>query len=1700
MNINGFYIDGEIVKYDYNDLVNQPDISGGPDITIDDAMSGTSENPVQNKVIKGALDAIDDDISDIQSTISDIESAIGDIDVSIDADDLGLEQDQETNYVYPTFRGVRSENGIYIAGGGGGGGGGGNNAILTVSNTTGWIAATVSQPQCTLSVNWSSYEDDIPTGDGSITIRINNVQKLLRTVAQGDVSVNIGSFLTIGTNNVKLTISDIYGNFRTINFTVNYLSYVLTSSFNGTQIFSLGITYQYVATGSGNKLMHFVLDGHEVATEMISTSGRQSNYYLGKLENGTHTFEVYFTVTISEQSIESNRLYYDLICADSSASEVYIASSYNETDVEQFETCVIPFVVFDPANETADVELAVNGTVVSTLTGVDRSEHYWSYKAVTYGHVTLTISSGGTTKTIALDVRESDIDAHAETENLALYLSSTGRSNNEVNPASWTYDIYNAVLTDFIFDTDGWQLDEDGNTCLRVRGNARVNIPYYLFGEDFKTSGKTIELEFTTRDTIDPEAAIISCMSGNVGLEVTPQLATLKSNLESISTRFKENEHVRISFVVNKTVNSRLIFCYINGIASGCIQYSNIDSFAQNTPVGITIGSNSATIDVYTIRVYDNDLTRYQILDNWIADTQDVDMMLDRYTRNNIYNDYGEIVISKLPSDLPYLVINGPSLPTYKGDKKTVSIEFEDPTGVHPSFTAENVQIDVQGTSSAGYARKNFKCKFKSGFQYPDNTSSEGYQMTPASIATATFTFKADVASSEGANNVELVRLYNDFSPYKTIPQKTNAMIRQGIDGFPMVVFHNDGTYTKFVGKYNFNNDKGTEEVYGFSAGDESWEIKNNTDAEALFRDDDFSSWEDTFEGRYPDENTVVTNLQAFVSWVVSTDTDQATNAALSSPVTYASTTYTNDTPTYRLAKFKAELANWANVEALEFYYIYTELFLLMDSRAKNAFPSFFRKSGDADDGKWLILPYDMDTAIGINNEGKLAFGPYLEDTDQVDGVNVFNGQDSVLWINLRTCFADELAEIYNDVRVAGLSYATVEERFEQHQSKWPEAIFNEDAYYKYIEPLTNPGPGEQATNEYLGMLLGSKTEQRKWWLYNRFQYIDNKYEVRAITTAANRVYFRANAVANMTLTPAHDTYLIAKYGSQQVKHKALKDVPTVMECTLTSMSDTECYIYGCENVKDMGDLIDLNVSDMSLGAAVNLQYLKIGDRVKQNTALRSLDLSACKKLKVLDLRNCVNLTGAIDVSNCFGLEEIYLTGTQVTGINLPRGGVLKKVHLPEVSSLSIVNHPNIEEFVFDGDYSSITSLWIDNAGAVNNELVDIVNSMNENGRIRITNIDISINNTPDAYEFWRKLRMSYGYSADGTPQHDAYVSGRISISRWFDTFKTRMQRMWPSLTVSIGTTVALTTMSTTWNTIFSIGKTEFTSIVCAHYHEADGTEDEVLDLDSAGTVGYRYGTDLIIANNANGFVNIPKYDQYSVGFHGMDGITDLDVTYAILNSAAVGTSTSGSCAHAFDCNSLVRLEGLASCCSVFREGRSGQSAPFMFYTSQLTYLDGRFGYGWNTGNRTSESNMNYGCFFTGMSKVVTIDMSNFGVFMTGSRHERSTKLFDGDSSLESLVEMTANGTFKANDFNGCTKLSRCIFKTETGIDVTTYATQIKVPPWDYVSVASLIDCLVDKSASENPVTLTLNRNTFALLDDEIIAKAVAKNYTLASA
>ena len=1277
-----------------------------------------------------------------------------------------------------------------FSGSGGGGGGEQNNAVLSMSNLSGWISKSISEgAACPVSFSWSSLEDEVPTGPGSLTILVNGIQKAISSVQQGTVSYDIGPFCSAGTNSVKVRVSDSYGNSRSINFTVTAIALSISSSFDVSSPFMGAFSFPFTPVGSVQKVVHFVLDGEELEPVSTSASGRQLSIQVPAQSHGAHSLVCFFESEINGEVVRSNVLHYEFVSVEADAEEPVITSSFHEVSAMQFSTIPIGFTVYTPGSLYSEVQI-FDGEVLVSTQSVDRTEQVFSYRASEAGEVEIRIVSGSAERSIVFTVEPSDIQPVAESEDLALFLSSYGRSNNEAEPGVWEFGDVKAVLSGFNFKSDGWQKDEDGVSVLRVSGDARVVIPYKPFAVDCRGTGKTIELEFATRNILDYDSTIISCLDGERGFSLTAQRALLRSEQAQIGTQYKEDEHVRISFVVEKRSENRLIFIYINGIASGVVQYPENDDFSQVVPADISIGSSDCTLDLYCIRVYDNDLTRFQVVNNWIADTQVGELMVERFKRNDVFDDYGQIVISKLPADLPYMVLEAEALPQYKGDKKSVSGSFTDPADPERSFSFVGAQADVQGTSSQYYPRKNFKVKFKKGFTLADGSHSDVYEMNADAIGTSTFTFKADVASSEGANNVELVRLYNDACPYRTPYQVANPKVRQGIDGFPMVMFFDDGAGTSFVGKYNFNNDKGTEEVFGFQEGDESWEIRNNTGDRVVWRSDDFSStkvnedgkvvpaWLDDFEGRFPDGNENPVNLKALASWLKSTDQSQATGVVFESPVDFGETeqvltqdeegndvwvsrsiVHERDDAAFRLAKFKAELPEHMEVQAVLFYYLFTELFLMVDSRAKNAFPSFMGGS------KWFSLPYDFDTAIGINNEGSLVFGYELEDVDHTEGgADVFNGQDSVLWVNVRGAFFAELAAMYKELRSSGaLSYAKVERMFEEHQAKWPEVIFNEDAWFKYIAPMTDPEEDAESKVAYLKMLQGSKAEQRKWWLYNRFRYIDSKYNAGDALTDV--ITLRGYAKDDVTVRPYADIYPSVKFGSYLVQKRGKRGVFTTLECPLDRVNDTEIYIYSASQLASVGDLSGLKVGLADFAAATRLQELKLGDadEAYSNGNLNDLTLGNNVLLKRIDVRNCPALTQSVDLRGCTNVEEVFFDGTSVSGVQLPNGGVLRVLHLPEtVTNLTIRNQLSLSEFVLPS-VERVTTLWLENVSdAV--DVLALVSAVRDGTRVRLIGFSWEFESADEVLAVFDVFDRMRGLDEAGGNVDSIQVSGSVHV------------------------------------------------------------------------------------------------------------------------------------------------------------------------------------------------------------------------------------------------------------------------------------------------------------------------------------------------
>lgn len=425
---------------------------------------------------------------------------------------------------------------------------------------------------------------------------------------------------------------------------------------------------------------------------------------------------------------------------------------------------------------------------------------------------------------------------------------------------------------------------------------------------------------------------------------------------------------------------------------------------------------------------------------------------------------------------------------------------------------------------------------------------------------------------------------------------------------------------------------------------------------------------------------------------------------------------------------------------------------------------------------KIVWLPYDMDTALGINNEGELVFDYRLEDTDHLSGgAEVYNGQESVVWNNIRLAFQEELRSMYQTLRSQGkLSYEAIEQAFEAHQAKWPEALFNEDSQFCYLDPLINDG-----TN-YLAMLQGSKAEQRKWWMYNRFRYIDSKYN--AGDALSDLIQLRSYAKSNITITPYADIYPTVKFGSYLVQARGQRNVATTLVCPVDTLNDTETYIYSASQLASVGDLSGLKVGFADFSMATKLQSLKLGDSSQsyENQNLKTLTLGNNVLLQTIDVRNCTALGSGdmkvVDISGCTGIQEAYFDNTQISALTLPIGGVLETLSLPDtITNLTVRNQPKLDTFSIEGnDYSNVQTCRIENTDYfLSNEtwFNKILSSQASGGlkdgcRVRLVGIDIDwLADTDAISDFYDSFERLRGLDISGGNLDNAYLEGTIHIN-----------------------------------------------------------------------------------------------------------------------------------------------------------------------------------------------------------------------------------------------------------------------------------------------------------------------------------------------
>lgn len=454
------------------------------------------------------------------------------------------------------------------------------------------------------------------------------------------------------------------------------------------------------------------------------------------------------------------------------------------------------------------------------------------------GPSTLNIKLGNYIDSVDINIVKSSVTLESAS-GWDVYLSSShNKSNDSETKNIWsctnrdgvTYDVTFDDSIEFLEAGSGWNKDVDGNIAMHLRKGKYFELNYQPFAlnpvydsgkNDGKGTGKTISIEFATRNCLKQDAPVISCIdpdSGH-GFEIFANKINLVSNNRSISCNFKEDERIKVDIVIEGAQQlysydtvlgtsgkpykgsdyESLMIIFIDGVYQRLALIPENTTFAQKIPQNIRFGSDYCELDVYNIRIYNQALNIDRIVKNYAYDTPKFEDKVAIAKRNNIFqnvtNNRPEIDILKLREarpNLPFWYNQLASGYTELPKDKTNWIPLAKTSWVNPNSTDNKEDGNVswetkygvlrnQGTSSMNYPWpwRNWDFKLdkyvdESGkkqegyFEIPTlgsgvtNTKWKQYAGMPGGISK--ITLKKDYASSEMCNNAICSELFTDMA------------------------------------------------------------------------------------------------------------------------------------------------------------------------------------------------------------------------------------------------------------------------------------------------------------------------------------------------------------------------------------------------------------------------------------------------------------------------------------------------------------------------------------------------------------------------------------------------------------------------------------------------------------------------------------------------------------------------------------------------------------------------------------------------------------------------------------------------------------------------------------------------------------------------------------------------------------------------
>lgn len=429
-----------------------------------------------------------------------------------------------------------------------------------------------------------------------------------------------------------------------------------------------------------------------------------------------------------------------------------------------------------------------------------------------------------------------------------------------------------------------------------------------------------------------------------------------------------------------------------------------------------------------------------------------------------------------------------------------------------------------------------------------------------------------------------------------------------------------------------------------------------------------------------------------------------------------------------RRAAFKAAAENYFDIQDAIYHFLFLILFGATDNFAKNSYP--YKMATLAGGGRWKWRQDDLDTIADIDNVGGDTKPYFIEFLDATGGSPYFAGSNSTFWNLIFECYWEDYVSTVTGLSTSGIQSmgrsilelmrslsgaSNVYEGFlsflrmtfwSNAQDYFPTSAYNVDSNFKYEQAWINNG--QEA--DPLAQSLGNHYAAEKLWMKRRAVYMMSLFKAGSFGDYSDqtlgRMAFRpAGSGLDTMISPAVWLYPALCVGQNTVVQGGRTQAGNSTRIQANGDGNTEFYIQATDYLASLGDLKNLVLGSGYLNPLAvtgkKLTTFKIGDAVAGNvtTNVPGLNFTNTKCLEVIDARNAQSVT-TINIAGCSRLRQLLLSGTGVTGADIPEGSKVNEVSLPAgIQRLTLINlrHLTVSHLTLD-DPSQIVSLRVENS------------------------------------------------------------------------------------------------------------------------------------------------------------------------------------------------------------------------------------------------------------------------------------------------------------------------------------------------------------------------------------------------------------------